>query len=224
MKSKSAKIDSFNFSTKSIEELFMNEDYSIVTAKSVGTFEPSLWLETFNKSLTRNIVDARIVHTNMGLALPLKRFAVNPDRQTIEFAGLHGYNEKSKLLTSLLNELKPKIQNSIVTRIDVAIDFEGKVPSNVLKSIAKSRTPFKYINTTYSKTAKEKKTNPFINICVYPKHIKNNSLEHEVERLEFCFKGAYFGGKFTVADVAIAVKKMTKSIKKFTGLQVEISA
>ena len=203
--------------------LFTNDDYIVEAVKSIDTFEPKRWLESFKKSLTRNIVEANILHTSSGLTLPIKRFSSNPQKQTIEFAGLHAYTAKSKLLRELLNELYGYIQDEVITRIDVAIDFKGKVPSKVIKTLQKSRTPFTYINTCYLKTDKERKTNSHINICIYPKH-KKVHLDYEVERLEFSFKGSYFRGQFKVNELDSVLLKMQKTIKRFTGLDVVIQS
>ena len=221
MKPKNAKIDSFNFSSETLEDLFMNEDYIIEPVKGIGVFKPQRWLKEFGKSLTRNIVEAKILHTSNGLVLPLKRFAVTPQKQTLEFAGLYGYTSQSKLLKSLLNELYEHIQSELIVRIDVAIDFKGKIPKRVITALNKSRTSLKYRNTTYSKTAKEKKTNPHINICIYPKHLKDN-LDDEVMRLEFSFRGAYFRGQYQVKHLDKAILKMQKTIKRFIELEVAI--
>ncbi len=218
-----AHIDSFNFKGEDLEMLFMNNNYSIQTVKSISTFEPQIWLQTFGKSLQRHIIEAKIVHTMMGLTIPLKRFASSPYKQTIEFAGLHSYTEHSKLLCKLLNDLYQHIQDELITRVDVAIDFKGAVPIKVLKALKKSRQPFHYKNSCYMKTNREKATNPHINICIYPKHKKEN-LDYELERVEFAFKGSYFRGNYLVKDLDSAILKMQKSIQRFTGLKVLIKS
>jgi len=223
MKSIIGVIDSFNFNSGNLEDLFCsNEKYIIETVKSISIFEPKIWLVIFGKSLTRNIVEAKILHTNMGLTLAIKRHSANQLKQTLEFAGLHSYNENSKLRKELLKELIEHIQDEFISRIDVAIDFKGVIPKRVIKALNKSRTPYKYKNTSYLKTAKEKKSNPKINILIYPKHIKEN-LDNEIWRLEFSFKGAYFN-KHKIKDVDKAYKKMEKTIKRLAGLEVTIQA
>ena len=105
MRVKRAVIDSLNLSSGSVEDIYNDEKYfSIITVKSIGVHEPDLWKKEFGKLPARNIVEAKILYTNIGLAIPLKRYAVSPQMQTIEFAGLHGYNERSKWLTMLLRE------------------------------------------------------------------------------------------------------------------------
>lgn len=222
MKPRTGLIDSMNFSSSHLEDYFISDDYIIEAVKSVSVFEPQRWREAFKKSLTRNIIEAKILHTSTGLTVPIKRYSTSPQKQTLEFAGLHGYNDKSKLLSELLNDLYEHIQDETITRLDVAIDFKGKIPSKVIKKLCESRIPFKWINSTYLKTDKEKKSNPKINILLYPKHKKDNNLNYEVGRLEFVFKNPYFTEKIKVRDIAKVYPKMQKTIKRFTGLEVEI--
>jgi len=213
-------IDSMNFSSSHLEELFSNDDYIIETVKSVSIFEPKRWKETFKKSLTRNIIEAKILHTLTGLMLPMKRYSVKQDKQTLEFAGLQGYTDKSKLLNGLLCDLYEHIQDEVLTRLDIAIDFNGKIPNRVIKALCKSRTPFKYWNTTYYKTGKEKKSNVRLNIKTYNKAKKSN-LDYELERLEFSFTSQYLK-KTKIKDLENLFMKMEKSIKKLSGLEVKI--
>lgn len=214
-------IDSLNFSSSNLEELFCSEDYIIETAKGIGVFEPTLWVETFKRPLTRNIVEAKVLHTSNGLTVPIKRFSVSQNKQTLELAGLHGYNDKSPLLSELLRELIPIVQDEVITRVDVAIDYKGKIPNKVIKQLCASRVPFKWCNSTYLKTESEKKANAHINIILYPKHKKEN-LDYEIERLEFSFRGSYFRGQYFIKDIQAVCLKMQKTIKRFTGLEVNI--
>ncbi len=211
-----------NFSSEDIEQIFNSNDYIIETVKSIAIFEPKRWSETFGRALTKNMIEAKILHTSNGLTLPLKRYAVSKNKQTLEFAGLQGYSEKSKLLTNLLNELLEQLKNSYITRIDIAIDFKGKVPNKVIKALCKDREPFSPPgwNTTYYKTKKEKKSNASLDIKKYNKSNKSN-LSYELERLEFVFKGQYFK-KLQIKDLKKAFKKMEKTIKKFAELEVKI--
>lgn len=123
MKPRVGVIDSMNFSSSHLEDLFCNDDYIVETVKSVSIFEPKRWVEVFKKPLTRNIVEAKILHTSNGLEIPLKKFSISPQKQTIEFAGLNGYTDKSKMLKELLCDLYEHIQDEVITRLDVAIDF-----------------------------------------------------------------------------------------------------
>jgi len=215
-----AKIDSLNLSSYDIQSLFSSDDYIIEPVKSIGVFEPKRWSETFGKPLTRNIIEASILHTYTGLTLPLKRYAVSPQKQTIEFAGLHGYNERSKWLTVLLGDNWSLLQDTRLMRVDVAIDYNERIPKKVIKKLLEGRYPFKWKNTIYHKSENEGKTNPYIDIKIYDKSEKEG-LDYPLERLEFVFKGAYFK-KLQLKDLDLVIKKMEKTIKKFTSLTVKI--
>jgi len=223
MRYKSAKIDSLNLSNEHLEAMIIyNVNYIIESVKSKGKFEPKRWNETFGKALTQNVIEAKIIHSYLGLTLPLKTFAVSPLSQTLEFAGLHGYNERSKLLVQTLRELKSQLLQTRVTRMDIAIDYEGNIPQYIIKALSKHREPFRYGNTTYYKTAKEKKTNPFMDIKIYNKAHKAK-LDYPLMRLEFVFKSRYLN-KALWKDIDLAIIKMEKSIKKATGLSVKIES
>ena len=223
MRYKRAVIDSLNLSDKHLEAMFIyNEDYSIESVKSKGKFEPKKWSETFGKSLKQNIIEAKVIHSYLGLTLPLKTFAVTPLSQTVEFAGLHGYNERSRLLVRTFRELKSQLDHTRVTRIDIAIDYEGNIPQCIIKALSRTREPFRYGNTTYYKTAKEKKTNRVMDIKIYNKAHKAK-LDFPLMRLEFVFKSKYLKS-LLFKDLDLAIKKMEKSIKKATGLSVKIES
>ena len=214
-------IDSMNFRSSQLESYFSDdENYSIEAIKSIGVFEPDRWVQEFKKPLTRNIIEAKILHTSTGLIIPIKRHSRSPQMQVIEFAGLHGYNEKSKLLSELLNELLESIQDEYITRLDIAIDFRGKIPNRVIKKLCKDREPFKYKGTTYYKSAKEKKQNNRLNIKTYSKSRKEK-LSEEINRLEFVFLRDYFKN-IQVKDIEKSFSKMEKTIKRFSGIKVEI--
>jgi len=215
-------IDSFNFSSEHLEVYFRREEnYSIEAVKSIGVFEPKRWIQEFKKPLTRNIVEAKILHTSMGLTLPLKRYSRNQNMQVIEFAGLQGYNERSRLLSELLSDLMEHIQDEHIVRLDVAIDFKGNIPNRVIKQLCKDREPFKYKGTTYYKSKSEKKQNNRLNIKTYSKSRKEK-LGKEINRLEFSFLSSYLQ-KTQVKDIEKSFKKMEKTIKRFSGLEVEIT-
>ncbi len=214
-------IDSMNFGGFDLESLFNNDNYIIEEVKTIGVFKPKRWAETFGKSLTKNIIEAKIIHTLTGLTIPLKRYASAKDIQVIEFAGLHGYNEKSKLLKSLLMELISKLQQCKIKRIDICFDYP-KVPNRIIKKLCSSgRESFQYKNTIYYKTPKEKKSNSIMDIKRYDKQIKEKLLL-PMERLEFVFKGAYF------KDITLEqldkqnLNKMEKTILKFSGINSKI--
>ena len=216
-----ANIDSLNISTYSFEELFLNDSFLIQTAKSQGIFEPKLWFGEFGELLQKNVVEAKIVFTDTGLAIPLKRFSANPSLQTLEFAGLHSYKSKSKYLHKVLKDLFLKIQNSYIKRIDIAIDFRKSIPQSVINALNKARKKFKYFDSSYFKTNGEKKSNPKINILIYDKS-KKEKLDFKLWRLEFSFRGNYFN-KLTLREIDVAYKKIIKSIKRFTGLNITIN-
>ena len=221
MRYKRAIIDSLNLSDRHLEAMFIyNEDFIIEAIKSKGMFEPRKWSETFGKSLKQNIIEAKIIHTYLGLTLPLKTFAVSPKSQTLEFAGLHGYNERSRLLVQTLRELKSQLDYTRVTRIDIAIDYEGNIPHSIIKALTRTRKPLPFGNTTYYKTAKEKKTNRVMDIKIYNKAHKAK-LDYPLMRLEFVFKTEYLK-KLLLVDMGTAITKMEKTIKRATGLSVKI--
>ena len=228
MRVKRAVIDSLNLSSYDVEKMFDSKDYIIEPVKSIGVFEPKRWSETFGKPLAKKkngkwvtpIKEAKILHTYTGLTIPLKRFISNQQMQTIEFAGLHGYNERSKWLTMLLRDKWSQLQDTRLMRVDVAIDYKGNIPRRVTKKLLENRIPFKWKNTRYHKTEKEGKTNSYIDIKIYDKAKKEN-LDYPLERLEFVFKGAYFN-KLKLNSLDEVIKKMEKSIKKATGVNVRI--
>lgn len=213
-------IDSINFKNCTFENI-LDERFIIEEVKTIGVFNPDRWREEFGHKTKRHLVEAKIIHTLNGSAIPLKRHSVNQSIQIMEFAGINGYTDKSKLLKDVLLELKEKLKDSYIHRIDIAIDME-KIPISVIKELKEKRTPFKYGYTTYYKTCKEKKTNQHIDIKHYDKAI-TDKLSYPLERLEFCFKGQYFR-KIKFKDVEIIFNKMKKGIKRFSGLVVEIQS
>jgi hypothetical protein len=223
MKYKKVYIDSLNLSGRDMGSIFWyDENYLIEDIKTLSTFKPRRWLETFGKSLTKNIFRAKIVHTHLGLTLPLKTFGVTKKYQTLELAGLYGYNERSTLLRQTFTDLASRLQGSKIKRIDIALDYGGAIPSKIMKSITKTRRAFKYGNTTYYKTAKEKKTNAMMDIKIYNKTHKDN-LGFSLMRLEFVFKGSYLNN-MKLREIDKAFKKMEKTIKRIAGVSVKIQA
>jgi len=224
MRYKVANIDSLNLSDMNLEAIFIyHQNYSIEAVKTKSVFSPKVWSKSFGKALTKNIIEAKVVDTYLGLKLPLKTFAVTPLSQTVEFAGLHGYNERSELLVITLNELKSQLQQTRVTRIDVAIDYKGEIPKRIVNAISKLRPKLKQVdNTTYYKTAKEGKTNQFMDIKIYDK-AHQAKLDYPLMRLEFVFKTKYLHGVF-LKDIDQTIKKIEKSIKNATGLSVKIES
>ena len=214
-------IDSLNLSDEHfVSMLEYNEDYIIETVKSPSVFNPKVWKKTFNKSLTRSIVRADIIHTYLGLTLALKTFSRSQKVQVLEFAGLHGYTERSELLNVHLKELWGRLQHTRIVRIDIALDWE-KIPYKVLKALKSNREPFEWLNSEYFKTAKEGKKNYYINIVAYDKALKEN-LPEPMERLEFSFGASFFKG-MCLKDLPQAIEKMEKAIKKKIGVSVKIN-
>jgi hypothetical protein len=211
-----------NFGGFNLETLFDNQDYIIEDVKTIGVFNPTRWSETFGKPLTRNIIEAKIIHTLTGLTIPLKRYASAKDIQVIEFAGLHSYDEESKLLKSLLIELIPKLQECKIKRIDICFDYAKKVPTRIIKKLCSNRDVIlPYKNTTYHKTEKEKKTNSRLDIKHYDKQKKEN-LPIPMERLEFVFKGSYFEHITLNQLDRKFLFKMEKTISNFSGINSKI--
>lgn len=221
MRCKRAVCDSLNLAGEQMESIFIyDDDYSIEAVKSRTVFNPQVWFRTFGKALTKNIIEAKIIHTHLGLTLPLKTFSATPLSQTVEFAGLHGYNEESRLLLQTLQGLKSQLDYTRVMRIDIAIDYEREIPTSIIKALCRSREPFRWKNSTYYKTAKEKKTNRVMDIKIYNKAL-HAELDYPLYRLEFCFKSEYLK-KLLLKDIETVYLKMGKSIKKATGLSVKI--
>jgi hypothetical protein len=215
------KIDSISLRSDDFEELFTSEDYIIVVAKSVGIFEPKLWSDTFKKGFTKSITEAKILYTSTGLTIALKRYNRSPTKQTLDIAGLQGYDNKSELLNDFLKAHFLEFMECELKRIDVCFDFV-KVPNRIIKKLCTKREPFQYWNTCYYKTPKEKKMNPTLDIKRYDKQ-KEANLPRPMERLEFCFKGAYFpkGMKFKDLDKNF-ISKMEKTIFNFSGINAKV--
>jgi len=228
MRYKRADIDSLSFSATNLEGIFIgHEDYTIQVVKSKSIFEPKEWKQAFGKPLSQHIIDARIVHTHLGLKLPLKTFSSSPHRQTVEFAGLKGYDERSELLVSTLKDLKSRLQQARVTRIDVCLDYEGGIPRKVISSLHKARekkNKFRYGCTKYLKTPSEKKrklkSNPRLDIKYYNKSLESG-LEGNLMRLEFCFKSPYLG-KVKLIDLEVVLQRIEKTIKRMAGITIKI--
>ncbi len=221
MRYKRAHIDSLCLSGLQVEAVFIhNPNYEIEIVKSKVVFLPKVWRDAFRKTLQRCQIEAKIIHTHLGLMLPLKTYSRTPLSQTVEFAGLHGYNERSQLLQQTLKELSSQLKPMTISRVDVAIDYSEKIPKKIVDQLLKIREPFVYGNTTYYKTSKEKKTNLYMDVKIYDKK-RQAGMKDPLMRLEFCFKGSYFKD-VQFKDLIRVKKKMEKSIKKATGLSVII--
>ncbi len=221
MRFKRASVDSLNLSDSHIESIFIHsEDYIIETVKNKNTFNPERWVQEFGKPLTRNIIEAKIIHTHRGLCLPLKTFASTPLMQTVEFAGLQGYNERSEQMREIFGELESQLQSARDTRVDTAFYYKGEIPQSIMKELAKNRQPFLWKNSVYWKTAKEKKSNKVMNIITYDKSYQIG-LDYPLQRLEFSFKTKYLE-QVLLKDVDSMFFKMEKSIKRMVGLSSKI--
>ena len=221
MRYKRATIDSLNLSDSHIESIFIhNKEYIIETVKSRSIFNPERWVQEFGRPLTRNIIEAKIIHTHRGLCLPLKTFASTPLIQTVEFAGLYGYNDRSKQMRETFRELESQLQSARVTRLDTAFDYRGEIPRGIVKALSKNREPFRYGNSIYWKTFKEKKSNRVLNIITYDKSYQAG-LDYPLHRLEFSFRSKYLG-RVLLKDIESIFPKMEKSIKRMTGLNSKI--
>lgn len=211
-----------NLSSYSFEHHFTNDNYTIEEVKTVSVFEPKRWSKSFKKALTKNIIEAKILHTSTGLELPLKRYSVSQKKQVLEIAGLYSYNEKSKLKREFAKENSQELQQCFLNRIDICIDME-KPPQRMFRKLNSKRKSFQYKNTIYWKTGSEKKTNSQMDIKLYNKALKEK-LDYPLHRLEFCFKSAYFKNmKLSQMDSKLLLK-MEMTIYKFSGLKVEIQA
>ncbi|KIM06568.1 MAG: hypothetical protein KU29_08525 [Sulfurovum sp. FS06-10] len=215
------KIDSISLRSDDFSRLFTSEDYIIEVVKSVGIFEPNLWIETFKKGLTKSILEAKILHTSAGLTIPLKRYNRSPTKQSLDIAGLRGYDDKSELLKNFFEAHFLEFMECELKRIDICFDFV-KVPNRIIKRLCEKREPFKFRNTTYYKTAKEKKINDTLDIKRYDKQ-KEAKLPEPLERIEFCFKGAYFPKGMKLKDLDKKfLSKMEKTIFNFSGINAKI--
>lgn len=215
------KIDSISLRSKDFEKMFTSEDYIIVTVKGVGIFKPKLWSDTFKKSLTKSIIEAKILHTSTGLTIALKRYNRSPTKQTLDIAGLQGYDDKARDLNNFFKAHFLEFMECEIKRIDVCFDFV-KVPNRIIKRLCEKREPFKFYNTTYYKTPKELKTNDTLDIKRYDKQ-KEANLPKPLERLEFCFKGAYFPKGMKLKDLdRNFLSRMEKTIKRFSGVDAKI--
>ena len=216
-------IDSISLRSDDFSRLFTSEDYIIEVVKSVGIFEPSLWIESFKKGLTKSIVEAKILHTSAGLTIPLKRYNRSPNKQSIDIAGLRGYDDKSECLKNFFEAHFLEFMECEIKRIDVCIDFV-KVPNRTIKRLSLCRDIVKpVLNTTYMKTKSEGKTNQTLDIKIYDKQ-KEAKLSRPLERIEFCFKGGYFDKGMKLKDLDKKfLSKMEKTIFKFSGIDAKIS-
>ena len=149
-----------------------------------------------------------ILETQTGLKYKIMQHK-RAEKINISFQGLKQYSEISQLmeydLKSFLELFKEDIQ---LIRLDVAIDNQKAFN---LDSIARNtnRNIYNFFNTSYFKTAKEKKVNEHLNIKHYYK------INVELYRLEFVFLKRYFKGKNPMKTIEKTIQKAIKKRIKF---------
>ena len=110
---------------------------------------------------------------------------------TITFAGLHGYNQRSKNLLEILLSLSDNLIGYMITRIDVCTDTKIK-PTRLLNKLDadKNRYKVQHKNTTYYNQKSRAVT-----IAYYDKGLKEK-LSQKIHRVEYRFGGSYLNKKF----------------------------
>lgn len=191
----------------------------VTVAKNGLIFNESLLNEFISKrakkGIDKQLIDLKnlyqylaILETQTGLKYKIMQHK-RAKKINITFQGLKQYKEISQLmeydLKSFLEHFKEDIQ---VIRLDVAIDNQKAFN---LDSIARNtnRNIFKFRETTYFKTSKEKKVNEHLNIKHYYK------INVELYRLEFVFKKRYFEGKNPLQTIERTIQKAIKKQLKF---------
>ncbi len=145
-----------------------------------------------------------IVETQTGLTYKIMQHK-RAKKVNITFQGLRQYSEVSELMKHDLKEFTELFKDYItIKRLDVAIDNaepfnEDKIAKNMNRIISPRW------DTTYFKTAKEKRVNEHLNIKHYYKEVD------EKYRLEFVFSKRYFNSK---NPKHLMIKTIRKAIKK----------
>ena len=145
-----------------------------------------------------------IVETQTGLTYKIMQHK-RAKKVNITFQGLRQYSEVSELMKHDLKEFTELFKDYItIKRLDVAIDNaepfnEDKIAKNMNRIISPRW------DTTYFKTAKEKRVNEHLNIKHYYKEVD------EKYRLEFVFSKRYFNSK---NPKHLMIKTIRKEIKK----------
>lgn len=191
----------------------------VTVAKNGLIFDDSL-LNDFISKRTKKGIDKQlkdlknlyqylaILETQTGLKYKIMQHS-RAKKVNITFQGLKQGTELSQLmeydLKSFLEHFKEDIQ---VIRLDVAIDNQKAFN---LDSIARNtnRNIYTFFNTSYLKTAKEKKVNEHLDIKHYYK------INVELYRLEFVFKKRYFEGKNPLQTIERTIQKAIKKRLKF---------
>lgn len=149
-----------------------------------------------------------ILETQTGLKYKIMQHK-RAKKINITFQGLKQYSSISHLmeydLKSFLECFKEDIQ---LIRLDVAIDNQKAFN---IDSIARNtnRTIYNFFNTSYLKTAKEKRVNEHLNIKHYYK------IDVKLYRLEFVFLKRYFLGKNPMKLIEKTIQKAIKKRIKF---------
>ena len=194
--------------------------FGVVTvAKNGLTFNDSLISEFITRK-TKKGIDKQlkelknlyqylaILETQTGLKYKIMQHK-RAKKINITFQGLKQYTEISELMEYDLKSFLELFKNDIeVIRLDVAIDNQKAFN---LDSIARNtkRNIYNFFNTSYLKTAKEKKVNEHLNIKHYYK------INVELYRLEFVFKKRYFQGKNPIQTIEKTIQKAIKKRIKF---------
>lgn len=220
MREKRAFIDSLNLSTFSLDFRTSKSDYSVNYLEKNVKEDQEEFRKCFGTTIPGNVAGAAIVYPLTGGAIPVKTYVRKGHlSHVIEFAGLHSYTPKSDEVIDAFHLLRDDLQDAIINRLDVAIDYK-RLPGKVKDHLIKTRQPFIYKNSQYMKTAKEGKKNNYISVVIYDK-AKKEELHEERTRLEISFRGQYFKGE-TLKDLQALTSRMKKSIKKLTGIDVKI--
>lgn len=166
------------------------------------------------------IYRAYIIYSSFGCSIPLKSYYRYKDRGVIEFAGLHGFNDRSVALNESYQALKALMQDFTISRIDVAFDY-SKYPTNDLKTLKKNRVSFDFKHTTYERTKKQKGKSGYKNIKSYPKHIKER-LDKPRYRIELSFVSGYLRERPLLSNLDDIIPKIENSIKRDMKREVKV--
>jgi len=229
-----ARVDSINLNSNILTSHFFYDDkYVIDTIKVGNRCDNYVWRKAFGKSLHNKLAngkwispytEAHIVNSHLGCILPMKIHNRNKGVPTIEFAGLERYDERSKLLKMTLQDLVPLLQDAKIKRLDICIDVEKRVQSKVHSSLRKKRVAKRKKNITYYHTCEgEFQRNQYIDISVYNKGQKEGlKLDYKLFRIEFSFGSLYLKNT-RLRDIDALIKKIEKTISKFTSLNIKVS-
>lgn len=191
----------------------------VTVAKNGLTFNDSLISEFITRK-TKKGIDKQlkelknlyqylaILETQTGLKYKIMQHK-RAKKINITFQGLKQYTEISELMEYDLKSFLELFKNDIeVIRLDVAIDNQKAFNlDSIARNTNRSINPF--FNTTYFKTAKEKKVNEHLNIKHYYK------IDVKLYRLEFVFLKRYFKRKNPLESIEKTIQKAIKKRIKF---------